>query len=196
MDSSETFAIVAAIAAPLATLAGVLLGSSLSRRTAREIAQDERAWAEQESVRTREVEVAARFDAEVMEVMADVPMGSTLGGEAVDAIEEAWRGLRSAWRRTTVLDDAGIEGRIAALDMAIFIAQQDARFRKDEEINFWPLSIATQDLRKALAAFQRRQPLPEPEFPSAKALIQLAHPGGRNVGIDGATEWLIEQGVT
>lgn len=181
--------------APLSTLFGVYLGARLSKQQARDLAQDQREWSDQQAVRDRQDQVVAEFDERLMEALADVPMGVVTGRDAADAISTGWQALRHAWRRTTILDDRELEDRIAALDMALFIAGQDARSGGDEEINFWALTVALRDLRKALAAFQRHASLPEPEFPTAKQLVSLAHPNGRNVGIQGAAEWMSERGV-
>jgi hypothetical protein len=100
--------------------------------------------------------------------------------------------LREAWVRSTVLADPGIERRVNALDMVIFIAGQDASNPdRPERMNFWPLSVGFRDLRRALAAFQRREPLPEPDLPDAKGIIALAH----RAGIDGVWEDLDRRNV-
>lgn len=73
------------------------------------------------------------------------------------------------------MTDAFLEDRVNALDMALFIAEQDARHLDGRhEFNPWALTVAFRDVRKALAAYQRHEELPVPEFPSVKELIQLA----------------------
>jgi hypothetical protein len=91
---------------------------------------------------------------------------------------------------------------VNALDMGLHIAIQNAetllvrRWRADDPIeptiNPWPLLVATAEIRKALAAFRRREQ-PEPaKFPTSAELIELAHDGGRDLGLERVHDRLIE----
>ena len=148
-------------------------------------------------MRSRQDATAAEFDDRLMEGLADVPRGVVADRTDADRLADGIEKLRHAWRRTTVIDSREIEDRISALDMALFIGLHDVRaLPEGDEINLYPIEVAIRDLRKALGPFQRHQPMPDAEFPSARKLVALAHPDGRNIGLDGVREWLIEQGVT
>ena len=118
-----------------------------------------------------------------------------LEGEAAKGLlRKAHVKLHEAWARSTVLNVPEIDERMNALNIALVIAEQDASFG-EQDVNYWPLSIALRDVRKALAAFQRREPLPVKEFPPVDEVIALAHPKGRNVGLDGVRQELMNRAV-
>lgn len=71
------------------------------------------------------------------------------------------------------------------------MAVQDATTQNREAINFWPLSIALVDLRKALDAYLRRESQPPPEFPTSKEQIEIA--GSADVAIDQIRSHLSKQ---
>jgi hypothetical protein len=84
------------------------------------------------------------------------------------------------------------------LDMALIVAFQHSSSKVDDvnaRINYWPLSIAIRDLRKALGAFQRRAPMEPADFPDTETLLRLSRIGGRDVGLEGVGDWLMEKGV-
>jgi hypothetical protein len=155
-----------AIVGVAGTLLGVVLGAVLAHRTAMDVAAQQREWDREARLHERHASIAARFDEALLDAFRDVPMGVESGRVAAQKLREGQVMFQSAWRRTTALDDEGLERRITALDMALVIAETHARFGPDEEINHWALSVAFRDLRKALGAFQQAKPLPEPEFPT------------------------------
>lgn len=190
---SDWIAIVAIVAGTGGTLGGVALGAWIEKRRS-----------DRETVRGREEEAAEVLDLAAVEALAVLPVGVMSRHEAAPGLESGQQMLLSAWSRTTVLADPGIDRRFHALRMALHIAIQDCQMPPSmlaneagevADMNFYPLSVAVRDLRMALAAFRRREPLPDPEFPSARECIKLAHPDGRNVGLEGIGADLIEREV-
>jgi hypothetical protein len=80
-----------------------------------------------------------------------------------------------------------------ALDMALLAATQDVSFGNAETVNFWPLSAAVSDVRKALAAFQRHERPPAPEFFTAQEVARLTYSEGRFQAMDTLTTKLMER---
>lgn len=162
-------------------------GWLLSQHSARE----ERTWAERQTVRQRQDEVAAKFDATLVKIMAETPRGVIEASDAAGPLLKARVRFAEALTMTTILFGEELDDRLYALDMALFVASQEAKARRGT-INFWPLEIAFRDARRALAAFQKREPLPPAEFPTARELVALS---------DGATtmadlwEELMRRGV-
>jgi hypothetical protein len=81
------------------------------------------------------------------------------------------------------------------LDRAMFIVGQDVSMPDREQANLWPVSFASGQRRELPAARQRREKSAEAEFPNSKQMIELAHPHGRNVGLEGIADYLLERGV-
>jgi len=155
---------------------GVVLGWYLSRSTARE----ERQWQEAQMVRERQEAAASQLRAAVIEAQEVIPPATGQPSDAAGPLSNGFRALRNAWTRASILRDDDINERFHALDMALFLAIQDTTTQNREAINFWPLSIALVDLRKALDAYLRREPQPPPEFPTSKEQVEIA--GSADVG--------------
>ena len=159
----------AALIGVTGSLLGVVLGWLLSRKTSREARQ----WEERQSVRQRQEAAAAELDGGLVEVLKVMPQVQMEKRAAAEPLAQASALLREAWARATVLADAEIARRVRVLDMTVFIAAQEVRQPVSESTNFWPLGVALQDVRNALAAFQRREELPEAQFPDVKELLEL-----------------------
>lgn len=164
------------------TIVGVVLGWFLSRITAREVAREERQWQEAQMVREQQEAAASQLRAAVIEAQGVIPQAMTQTRDAAEPLSDGFRALRNAWTRASILRNDDIDERFHALDMAIFMAIQDTTTQDREAINFWPLSIALVDLRKALDAYLRREPQPTPEFPTSKEQVGIA--GSADVAID------------
>jgi hypothetical protein len=176
------------------SLGGTILGWYLGARTARASAQEQREWQEKLTLRQREEEAAARLQEEIVELMKITPQMGMDPMAAQQPLAEAYRRLREASVRSAVLAEPGIRARMMALDSAMFIAEQDVRHLRAESVNFWPLTVALDDVHRALTAFRRGEDLPEPNFPPAEKLSRLAWPEGREPeGIDGVMRYLLEQ---
>jgi len=178
---------------------GIAFGAYLNHRISRGAVASERAWAEEQEVRRRQMDAAAKLDEEVMDALE----GALSGGdrrEAADRLDAARGRLLRAWQRSTVLDDPEIEKRMNALDMSMVVAANHGRGSRrgdvDDSLNTWPISVASRELRVALACFQRGETPPEAEYPRASEVISLAHPDGRSIGLDGVNEYLLERNVT
>jgi hypothetical protein len=158
-------------------------------------AREERQWQEAQTVRERQEAAADQLRAAVIDVQKVMPQEVRPPADATDDLNAAHRQLREAWTRASLLTDEGVERCFSALDMALFIATQDTIGRRtsDEQINFWPLSIAAIDLRKALDALLRREPLPEPAFPSSQEQIEIA--GSQRNGLEQIRDALVERRV-
>jgi hypothetical protein len=193
MEFAEWMALGALVSAPLTTLGGVWLGSHLSKQTALDLAQQQREDADRQAVRARQDRVAAEFDERIHETIGQVPSGVITDREQADVIEAGWSDFRSAWRRTAILAAPEIEARVTALDMALFIGAQEVRSLSITDpsgsVNLYPVDVAARDLRTALSAFQRHEPLPEPEGPDSRTLVQLR-------SLNAACKWMIERGVS
>jgi hypothetical protein len=187
---------ILAAASPLLGPAGVALGWHLNRKTARETAREERAWAEKQAVRARQEEAAARLDGRILDASADLPSGTEPPREGADKLAQFKAGLLQAWARSTALEDEEIFRRIRALDMAVHMGAQDARMPNADAPLVWVIHVALRELREALACYQRREKPPPAEFPTARELIQLAHPDGKNLGLAGVRDDLVDRGVT
>lgn len=175
------------------TIAGVLLGWWLSHKTARDVAREEREWHESQTIRERQETAAGALREAVIEAQRTIPQDLSRRDDAASALFEGHRQLREAWTRASLLRNDGIERCFTALDMALFIAQQSTNHSKEHAINFWPLSIALVDMRKALDAYLRREDLPQPVLPSPKELIRIA--GSDRNGIEQIRLDLVERGV-
>jgi hypothetical protein len=173
------------------TIAGVVLGWFLSRFTAREVAREERQWQEAQMVRERQEAAASQLRAAVIEAQEVIPLGMKRPRDAAEPISDGFGALRNAWTRASILRSDDIDERFHALDMALFMAIQDTTIQNREAINFWPLSIALVDLRKALDAYLRRESQPQPEFPTSKELVEIA--GSADVAIDQIRSHLSKQ---
>src|SRR4051794_12457209 len=133
------------------SMVSVLGGWLLSQQSARE----ERRWREKDSVRQQQNEVAAKFDARLVEIMAETPrMVMETADDAVEPLRGARRHYSEALAMTTILFGEELDDRLYALDMALYLALQDAKTQRYASMNFWPLEIAFRDVRRALAAFQ------------------------------------------
>jgi hypothetical protein len=175
------------------SLGGIVLGWYLGARTARASAREQREWQERLTLRQREDEAAARLQEDIVELMRITPQMQMDPVAAQEPLAAAYRQLREASVRSAVLAEPGIRARMLALDTAMFIAEHDVRIPRAERVNFWPLAVALDDVHRALTAFRRREDLPEPNFPPADKLSQLAWPEGRTEGIEGVMRYLVEQ---
>jgi hypothetical protein len=175
------------------SLGGIVLGWYLGARTARASAREQREWQEKLTLRQREEEAAARLQEEIVELMKITPQMQMDPVAAQQPLAMAYRQLREASVRSAVLVEPGIRARMVALDTAMFIAEQDVRTPLAERVNFWPLSVALEDVHRALTAFRRGEDLPEPNCPPAEKLSQLAWPEGRTEGIEGVMRYILEQ---
>jgi hypothetical protein len=171
---------------------GIVLGWYLGARTARASAREQREWQEKRTLREREEEAAGRLQEEIVELMKVTPQMQMDPRAAQEPLAAAFRQLREASVRSAVLTEPGIRARMAALDTAMFIAEGDTRTGK-QAVNFWPLTVALEDVHRALTAFRRGEDLPEPNFPPADKLSQLAWPEGRTEGIDGVMRYLLDE---
>jgi hypothetical protein len=147
------------------SLGGTVLGWYLGARTARASGREQREWQEKLTLRQREEEAAARLQEAIVELMKTTPQIQMDPVAAQQPLAEAYRRLREASVRSAVLAEPGIRARMMALDTAMFIAEQDMRDLRAERVNFWPLSVALDDVHRALTAFRRGEDLPEPNFP-------------------------------
>jgi hypothetical protein len=175
------------------TLVGVVLGWYLGDRSARAAAQEQREWQEKLTLRQREEEAAARLEEEIVELGKITPQMQMDPVAAQQPLAEAYRRLKEASVRSAVLVEPGIKARMLALDTTMFIAEQDVWNPRAERVNFWPLTVALEDVHRALIAFRRGEDLPEPILPPVEKLSQLAWPEGRTEGIEGVTRYLLEQ---
>ena len=173
------------------TIVGVVLGWYLSRFTAREVAREERQWQEAQMVRERQEVAASQLRAAVIEAQGVIPQTMKQPRDAAEPLSDGFRALRNAWTRASILRSDDIDERFHALDMALFMAIQDTTIQNRGAINFWPLSTALVDLRKALDAYLRREPQPPPEFPTSKEQVEIA--GSADVAIDQIRSHLSEQ---
>src|SRR4051794_20820336 len=96
-------------------------GWLLSQQSARE----ERRWAEKQSVRQRQDDVAAKFDTRPVEISAETPRGVMETRDAVEPLHVARRRYAEALTMTTILFGGELDDRLSALDMALFVAWQD-----------------------------------------------------------------------
>src|SRR5262249_32375266 len=85
------------VAGILASLGGVALGAAMSRQTARDLARDQREWAEKQAVRERQDEEAGKFDERLIEAMSLCPTLQGPAGETGEKIAESRRQLLRAW---------------------------------------------------------------------------------------------------
>ncbi len=93
-----------------------------------------------------------------------------------------------------MLTDPEIHDRIHALDIAMFIARQDAGVPMGpEQTNFWPLRAASDDVERALVPFRRQEAPPPREFFSAREVIEAA--GELEIGLDGVMQELLRRSV-
>jgi hypothetical protein len=175
------------------SLGGTILGWYLGARTARTSAREQREWQERLTLRQREEEAAARLQEEIVELMKITPQIQMDPLAAQQPLAEAYRRLREASVRSAVLVEPGTRARMMALDSAMFVAEQDVRDLRTERVNFWPLRVALDDVHRALTAFRRGEDLPEPNFPPAEKLSQLAWPEGRTEGLAGVMRYITEQ---
>jgi hypothetical protein len=104
-------------------LVGVLVGWLLSQQTARQ----QRRWDERQTVRQRQDEVAAKFDARLVEIIAVTPRVLMDARDAVEPLREARRRYSEALTMTTILSGGELDDRLYALDMALFVAAQEAK---------------------------------------------------------------------
>jgi hypothetical protein len=104
-----------------------------------------------------------------------VPSLTAPADQLLEPLARAHGLLRIGWARSSVLTDPGIEHRIRALDLAIVIADIDCHVLGERRLNPWPISVGFEDLRRALAAFQRREELPPPKLPHAEELLAISN---------------------
>jgi hypothetical protein len=172
---------------------GIVLGWYLGARTARQSALEQREWQEKQTLRQREEEAAARLDEEIVELAKITPQIQMDPVAAQQPLAEAYRRLKEASVRSAVLVEPGIKARMLALDTTMYIAEGDVWHPRADRVNFWPLTVALEDVHRALIAFRRGEDLPEPNLPPVEKLSQLAWPEGRIEGINGVTRYLLEQ---
>ena len=207
LNTAETISVigvgVAVIGIP-SSLAGVWLGSRLSRDTALEVAETQRVNADRQLVRQRRDDAAAELDRAIVAAMRAVPFSIVEPREHESGCDQARAGLHDAWQRSIVIKDQEIDDRVWALSMALHFASADAhRCRVNSSsdgeyrsVNPWPIQVAYQDLRKALEAFQHHADPPPARFPPHSSLVELAHPGGGDQGLEGIRRWLVDHDVT
>jgi hypothetical protein len=176
----------------------------LTANTTRAAAREEREWAERQTARERQASAAATLDERVIEAVRDLPRIVGPAIEMVQPLRQTRLRLLEAWSRSTVLADAEIDRRFRALDMALFVAEGHAGSLRvlavespsEPGINPWPIHVALSELRIALAHFQRGEEPPPAQFPTAQEVITLAHPEGREAGLEGVRKLLMEREVT
>ncbi len=169
-------AVVGVVGSVLGTIGGTLLGWYLSRKTIREVAQEERRWQEEQTIRERQDAAVEQLRTELIQLQGVLPKSVRSPAKAIDDLYAAHQQLREAWTRASLLTDEEIAERVAALDMAIFLAIQDSQGARSDAnpINYYALEEAAVDLRKALDAFLRREQLSTAMFPSARDQVDIA----------------------
>ncbi len=195
MEVEQLAIVVSAATTVVVGLGGVWLGWFLGKRTAAQAAASQRAWDEEQTVRLRKELAAEGLDAAIVTAMDTAPKGVESGKDAEEPLIAAYQCLREGWIKTAVLDDREIERRWAAVDMTLFMAIQDCRGRSDVSVNLYPISVAFAELRQAVVAYLQRAEPPPAQYPTSSELIQIAHPGGSNKGLEGVNDYLIEHQI-
>jgi hypothetical protein len=201
VDDAETIAIVGIVVSALSGLAGVWLGGRIDRRLARDLASDQRKWAEAQEVRRRQDDAAGELDRDVRAAFEDAPsLGVVTARVAHEQLNPVRGRLIGAWQKWTVLKDQEIDDRVWALSMALVYGSWDgealvARGEDDAEVSLDPIRVALQDVRTALASFQQHEPPPPRKFPSLPELVKLTSGRGELRALDVISGWLLERGV-
>jgi hypothetical protein len=184
-----TLAIIGACS-PFVGLLGVLLGARLSKKNTLDVMEKQREW----DTRLRQAESAARLNTAVMGLMTEAPQTVGRKNEVEGRCQQTWALFRQAQQRETLaLTDAELDRRASALDMILYMGTTDAG--PGDSINPWCISVAARELRMALDAFQLNRDPPDADFPTARELIGIVHPNGRNLGFDGVNRWLSDRNV-
>lgn len=191
MDATGT--LLVGLAGGFATTGfGVILGRYLDRRSIRE----DREWQERQTLRQRQEEAARVLNDVVVDVEKACPFPITDRKKARSELNAAMALLVEGMARAGAIADEDILDRLWALETAMSLAQGDGRALQDwSDTDLWPLTIAFRDLRRALAAFQRREAPPAREFPDREDLIRLSRDENGRRGLRGVREHLIERGV-
>jgi hypothetical protein len=204
----QTAIAIAGLATSAATgFGGIVLGSRLSRQTARDLAKDQREWTERHSVRQRQDEEAEKMNELLLDAATGMPTVVGPARETGQKMREVHGRILQAFARGLVLDDPEIRERVRALDMAMLIFSQQAELlatrqrpvvvgAPEPSINPWPISVAYGEVREALSCFARHIDPPEAKFPRAREVIELStDDDGNEVGLDRIYLLLGERGA-
>ena len=155
----------------------------MSRRTARDLAEDQRKWSDRQSVRQRQDEEAEKLDKRLIEAMSECPRVAGPAGETAGQIEKSRRRVVHAWSMGTIIDDPEIERRVNALSMLMWIAHDDGEMAEHRHrgtsgepqptLNPWPITVGWAELREALAYFQRHIDPPPAKLPTSSELAEI-----------------------
>jgi hypothetical protein len=206
VDSQTIIALGGLLTAAVTGFGGTYLGSRLSRQTARDIASDQREWDESQAVRMRRDDAAAELDAALDAAFAGTAFRKVPPSQATEQLGQARQAMTRAWVRTGLLiGDVEIDGRIRTLNAAAFVGEMSENVRTElvrtgrtapNTVNTWPVAVALQDVRRALAAFQAHEDPPDADCPPADKVVELAYPsGGGEEGLDGLKQYLADHGV-
>lgn len=178
--------ILAIAVPPASSLLGAWGGWALARRAAREDQERE----EHREQRSRQVEVAASFQAELVDALAGMRRGSDKADVVADKAEATLAAVTQAGRRAGVLADEEVERRFRALTMGLSVLGEYASDRVETlppdrygnvpspNVNGWSLGLAADDLLQALIALQRgERPVPA-IFPTAEEVARLSWDDG------------------
>lgn len=186
------------------TLALAAFTAWLARRTSREVKVGEeqlilsrKALESQETSRrrARQEDAAIAFDVEVQNWERVTPTGVSQRGPAGRRIGEVLQNLRQHWgvARALLQRETPIDLAVRSLDVVLFTAEQDCGTNRADELNFWPLAVALDDLRRAIEAFVHDEATPVPRLPPVETLAALAYPADNSLGLEGIRLYLVDQ---
>jgi hypothetical protein len=116
------------------------------------------------------------------------------GDEVRDQLRPIHGRVREAWARAGVLTDPELHERMLALDMVLFLVTQPSMpIRRRDDVNPWPVTVAFDDVRQALAAFQRHEDPPEAQFLTRDELSAATNQDRAYVGYAGVANAMFDK---
>lgn len=163
------------------TILGTILGAVLTWLSSKDAAKDAREHQAAELIRQRREAAAVALSSE-LELLDDaLPSAGAPANQQVPKLQQATGLLRRCEKRAAMIEDAGINERLRALGIALWVAVDEAEEKEGAGgVNIWSLGMAVGDLYAAVNAYQLRKPAPAAIFPSADELTELVgvDPGG------------------
>jgi hypothetical protein len=152
-------------------LLGTLLGWFLRRRDT----QDDREHAEKALLRQRSEGAAEALKEDLISIPEVVPIFSMNAEAALPNLRDAYEGVRRAWSRVSIVHDQSVDRGLRALDMVLVLAIEESEATPlAEEISYWPIGQAIEDLRATVDAYLLREPPPVSTFFTSTELVEIA----------------------